>query len=376
MTSEHSFFEEPEEHSIIKRDIVSKYFNAWSNVIISAVKKYNKKIAYIDLFSGQGQYKDGTDSTPTVVLKNAIQNSYMRENLKTFFFEHNATNFEALKSVINNLDGINLLKHSPEIHNLKVGKDILHLIDKTGSIPKLTFIDPYGYKGLSLSLINAVIKDWGSDCIFFFNYNRINPALSNPQSDGNMNELFGKNKAENLRAKINALSPNKREELVLNEICEALRDAKGKYPCYFRFPNKQGTRTSHYLVYVTKDPKGYEIMKGIMAKASSASTQGVPSFSYTSSEKELQMELGLDRPLDELQYMLLNDFAGKTFTMKEIFLKHSIGKNYTMSNYKEALKNLESANQITTAPPANIRRSPKGEITFADHVKVTFPKRS
>src|SRR5207248_10024637 len=35
------------------------------------------------------------------------------------------------------------------------------------------FVDPFGYKGLSLQLVNSVIKDWGCDCVFFFNYNRI-----------------------------------------------------------------------------------------------------------------------------------------------------------------------------------------------------------
>lgn len=71
--------------------------------------------------------------------------------------------------------------------------------------------------------------------------------------------------------------------------------------------------------------------------------------------------------------MLLDEFAGKTITMEEIYLQHHVGKRYIKKNYKAALKNIESQQKITAEPPANQRRKYKGEITFGDTVKVTFP---
>jgi three-Cys-motif partner protein len=44
-------------------------------------------------------------------------------------------------------------------------------------IPTFAFIDPYGYKGLSLGLVHAVLKDWACECLFFLNYNRINAGI-------------------------------------------------------------------------------------------------------------------------------------------------------------------------------------------------------
>lgn len=44
----------------------------------------------------------------------------------------------------------------------------------------------------------------------------------------------------------------------------------------FCFKNESGTRTKHHLIFVTKAFKGYEVMKDIMAKASSSREQGVP----------------------------------------------------------------------------------------------------
>ena len=69
--------------------------------------------------------------------------------------------------------------------------------------------------------------------------------------------------------------------------------------------------------------------------------------------------------------MLLDEFEGQTLTMKEIFDKHQVGRPYLSKNYKTALASLESKGKIEAEPPAAER--PKN--TFADRVKVTFPKR-
>ena len=52
----------------------------------------------------------------------------------------------------------------------------------------------------------------------------------------------------------------------------------GKYTLPFGFKNASGTRTKHHLIFVSKHRLGYKIMKGVMAKQSSVSEQGVPSF--------------------------------------------------------------------------------------------------
>ena len=77
-------------------------------------------------------------------------------------------------------------------------------------MPTFRFIDPFGYRGLSLKIIKGVIKDGGSDCIFFFNYNRINAGISNPVVTSHINALFGQAKADELRARLPRLSPELR----------------------------------------------------------------------------------------------------------------------------------------------------------------------
>jgi len=149
----------------------------------------------------------------------------------------------------------------------------------------------------------------------------------------------------------------------------ALVEMGGRFVQPFCFKDPSGSRTSHHLIFVTKNFKGYEIMKPIMAKESTRFAQGVPSFIYNPNDIVNPPLLNLDRPLDELEKLLLADFAGRRLTMRQIYEQHSVGRPYISRNYKDALLHLEARNVIMTRPSADCRR----KNTFADSVEVIFP---
>jgi three-Cys-motif partner protein len=370
--TENSFFNEQKEQSLIKARIVEKYFWAWAKVIISKVKGSSsvQKIAYVDLFAGAGRYKDGSKSTPVKVLETAIADTDMRNMLVSIFNDADVENVNSLQQAIDSIPGIENLKYRPQISKYEVGEDIVKTFQSMKLVPTLLFVDPWGYKGLSLQLVNSVVKDWGCDCIFFFNYNRINMGLNNDAVKEHINALFGQVRADQLRERLKTLTPQERELTVVEYICEALKEMGGKYVLPFRFRHEMGNRTSHHLIFVSKHPKGYGIMKEIMAKESSEQTQGVPSFEYNPATLQQPLLFELTRPLDQLESMLLDNFSGKTMTMVEIYDQHHQGKPYIKKNYKTALSNLESQGKITVHSPEDKKRR-KG--TFADDLKVTFP---
>jgi three-Cys-motif partner protein len=166
------FFEESREQSQIKARIVAKYFWAWAHV----VRKFSTRIAYIDLFAGPGRYEDGTLSTPLLVLKKAIEDEDMRGMLVTLFNDKDAANVGKLKESIAALSGIKTLAHKPLVMNEVVGDEIAKQFAALKLVPTFFFVDPWGYKGLSLKLINSVLQNWGCDCMFFFNYNCLGSA--------------------------------------------------------------------------------------------------------------------------------------------------------------------------------------------------------
>ena len=176
-----SFFDESREQSAVKTAIVSKYFWSWAKVMMpQAQRGSDPRIAYVDLFAGPGLYKDGTKSTPLLILEKAIQDEKMSQMLVTIFNDKDDNNLHDLQSAIDRLPGIEKLKHRPDVWNKEVGDEMVKLFSSNRLVPTLFFVDPWGYKGLSLLLVDSVLKDWGCDCIFFFNYNRINMGLSNP----------------------------------------------------------------------------------------------------------------------------------------------------------------------------------------------------
>ena len=373
--TDNSFFDEAAEQSQVKTAIVEKYFSAWASVIVRTQKRYPRhaqKIAYIDLFAGPGRYKDGTLSTPLKILSKAVEDEDLRERLVTIFNDKDEANVSSLKKAIRNLPGIETLKFEPEVICEEVGEDIVKTFETMRLIPTLFFVDPWGYKGLSLRLVNSVLKDWGCDAIFFFNYNRINMGMNNEAVREHMEALFDTERFEALRKKLEGKSSRERELLVVEEICEAIKSYGIKYVLPFRFRNAKGTRTSHHLIFASKHFRGYEIMKDIMARESTSHDEGVPSFEYNPADflPKQALLFKLSRPIEDLKADLLASFAGTTLKMKEIYKQHSVDTPFISKNYKDALKELLAEGKITAVSK---KGKPPRKGTFGDDILVTFP---
>ena len=357
------FFDEREDQSEVKARIVSKYFSVWAKII--APRARAKRIGYIDLFAGPGRYKDGSASTPLMVLEQAIADPNMRGCLVTIFNDEDPEHSKSLASEIAKLPGIETLKYRPEVQTGNVGNAVAENLKAVRLIPTFSFIDPFGYKGLSLGLVQGAIKDWGSDCVFFFNYNRINAGISNQLVEEHINALFGTERAAALRAAVTGVSPEKREALVLEHLAQALKELGGNFVLPFRFRNASGRRSTHHLIFVSKHVKGYEIMKEIMAKESSTHDQGVPSLEYSPADASTPLLFSLQRSLEKLADELANTFAGRTITMVQVYNEHHVDTPFIKKNYKDALAALESAKRIEVAAHR--------AGSFGDNVVVTFP---
>lgn len=363
------FFDERTDQSEVKARIVQKYFYAWANVIMPSAQKSGGRIAYIDLYAGPGRYKDGAASTPLLVLQHAIADPKLASMLVAMLNDSDSNNTSTLQTEIDRLPGIGNLKHKPVVSCGEIDEEAEKYFIQTKLIPSFSFIDPFGYKGLSLKIIRGVIKDWGCDCVFFFNYSRINAGIANQAVAGHMDALFGRERADALRARLPGLSPDLREALILEELAGEIKALGGSYVLPFTFRNSAGTRTSHKLVFVSKSFKGYTIMKDIMAKESSTEDQGVPSLAYSPADWSMPLLFSLQRPLDQLWTLLRKEFAGQEMSVAELYELHSVDKRYVMKNYKELLAQLEAEGKIAVRSLKGNRR--KG--TFADHLLVKFP---
>jgi three-Cys-motif partner protein len=96
------FFEEPIEQSEIKGEITASYFKAWARIMIAVAQRAGRDtdIAYVELFSGPGQYENGKPATPRRVLEAAVKDKTIADRLISVFVEGRRDYVTELKNVI------------------------------------------------------------------------------------------------------------------------------------------------------------------------------------------------------------------------------------------------------------------------------------
>lgn len=370
------FFQEFRDQSAIKTEVVAKYFGAWASIMLSQPSR-DPRIAYVDLFSGPGLYDDGTPSTPLILLEKAIRDPRLSRNLVTVFNDKNPLYVASLESLVTKDAKFDVLSHPPQIYNFEIGTDLFNGFSTIGDMPALYFVDPCGYKGLSLDLISNNINNWGCECIFFFNFNRIRAGINNPTVEDLMTDIFGRRGLKKLQAAyVSVQSPVERQALIIDELITVLREKGGKFVLPFEFISDKQRRTSHYIIFVNKHFRGYDIMKDIMYDLSTDKSE-VRRFEYvpirTSQLSMLPQLLDVSDPfsIKVLKELLLQECRGQVRTVKQIHEGHSVDTPYVLRNFKKALIELESEGRVVVDKPAN-KRVRSGIVTLGNDRIVSF----
>ena len=352
---EAEFFKKLREGSRIKQKIVTEYFVAYNRVMAPGPRA---KVGYADLFAGPGLYRNREGATqksiPILVCESAIREKLFREKVHLWFNDGDPKNYEQLKDAIREVPGLATLRYEPTIGNKIIDGRWSGKLNKL-PVPSLVFLDPCGYKGLSLKLIASVLGGFGNDCIFFFNYSRINMKLDLAIMNRSVDEFFEPERAKTLRAKIQNRSASDREDIILTAVKSSITEAGG-IPLAFGFKSDSGRR-SHYLVYASKNRKAAEMMKSILRSASSEVTEGVGSGEHDPRANEAARSLFSG--LYEVEDRLLSIFAGREVTFGAL-LEEEARTRYPESNYRDAILKLESDGRVFVDPPAENRRLQTG----------------
>jgi three-Cys-motif partner protein len=368
------FFEERTDHSRTKSFIVGEYFRRWSGVLAPQVRRRGDCLQYIDLFAGPGVYEDGEESTPVLIVKTALELG-LHDVLDCRFNDADPARAASLHEVLRAIPDVERMKFPPQVYSSSVDEQVTELIERTHLPPTLSFLDPFGYKGLSNRLIQACLKDFGCECIFFFNYKRVNAGIENDNVADHMAALFDVSAVPALRQRLLGLSPRGREAAVMDLLEETLKQrGHAKHVRHFTFLNEAGTRTMHRIVFATKKPLGAKIMKAVMAKASSWDEEGVPSYTCGRAPEHVNVPGLFDhlvRPLTELEESILAAFAGRMVCAGNVHMLHGLDSRYTEQNYKTVLKRLENEGRVQCHPSAGQRKS----NTMKDETLVKFPPR-
>ena len=282
-TTTNDFFVNQKEKSRIKTFIVTEFFKAYFPIIYNST---SADVWYLDLFCGPGIYEDGNKSTPLVLLDviNQFKNNSVREHIKLVFNDHNSNYTDSLRSEIEKHPVMSKLKYKPSITCLKASQVDLSKYT-SNNLPIFSFVDPWGYKDVSTAQVWQLVKNRGSDCVLFFNANRILQDINKPANEKDFSDLFGEyfSEAKQLQHDKEMTQREKADKylsLFSKNLYVTVKKERKKnkipysiyiLPFYVEADDKD--KISHYIVFITKSHKAIQEMRKVMLKCGNSTSE-------------------------------------------------------------------------------------------------------
>ena len=256
------------EQSLVKHLILKRYLLRFSLII---GRKWDS-ITYVDGFSGPwNSQSDGYADTSFAIALQQLRDA--REELATagidlklraFFIEENPRAFAQLKEHVDNITDVEI-----EIRNgtleASIG-DICSFIQRAdGQTFPFVFIDPKGWTGFALDVIQPLLAIHPSEVLINFMTQHIVRFIANDESRESFERLFGQAEfAEDLQN----LKSEDRADAAVFKYREVVSTA-GSFDCtgVAGIVNPLKDRSHFHLIYLSRHPKGLEVFKDAEKKS-------------------------------------------------------------------------------------------------------------
>lgn len=353
MSSSDKYYEKCSDHKRVKSEIVSSYLIPW----VKIVGEHSKGLHYLDMFSGRAIFEDGSPATPLMILdeieKALIEIPWILEKLRLSFYEGDAKNFDILNRVLRSNHTFDKLKNEPCIESKKINKEFISKISNQIEPGTFTFIDPFGYKDITLDLIDRVTKEWGCDCLFYLSISGLVRNFERIEQEENLRHFFGGDEFEALKKRIEGgKASGSRGEIILTGIEQILAEKRKYYTVKYCVEFDKNRKKSHYLMFLSKNKRGFGIMRDIMIARGIKDRYGLPQllFSPKLDLEQNQLEFNLGIETGNLKYYsgrLLADFGGLRMQFP-VLARECLNKGYLLqdAHIRIVLTQLEKKGKI------------------------------
>jgi three-Cys-motif partner protein len=163
------------QHSEVKIDLLRRYLEKYLNILSNS--PFVSDIYIYDLFCGEGVYEGGGKGSPITILETIkdifFANKNKEESKSNFHCCFNDLDDKKIEKLINEINERKLCRPNISGCNFvsKDYKEILpSVIDEINSLKKekaFVFIDPYGYKDISIKNIYCLLENKKSEVLLF-----------------------------------------------------------------------------------------------------------------------------------------------------------------------------------------------------------------
>lgn len=338
-------------HTIAKIEMVRKYFVVWLSIFGVTFKRTD--LWYIDGFAGPGEYTNHPEGSPIAALRaaeEALANpaGWHGGNIHCLFIEQDAERFESLVAKLA------MVPEHPRIErhffNGTFEDGITQLRNDavnpfSPSRPTFAFIDPFGIKGLPLSVVRGVLESPMKEVLINLDSDgvgRVYAAGASANHRKRLNELFGDLDWEE---ELRGVSVDGRGAAIVSMYKRRLGT---RYAFAFEMQKAEG-QLDYHLVFATEHPRGLEKMKEVM---SGFSANGDYIFSDDKDPNQPVLFRFNDPAMHAPQ--MAKRFRGRTVGWDEV-RDYALNES-PFSNPKSMLKILEDRGQLNVSCPSPKRK--------------------
>lgn len=347
-------------HTEAKHEILRRYINAWYPILGS----WNDRLVYLDAFAGPGEYSGGEDGSPIIALDAVLEHDRPPRSgceVNYFFIEKREDRAEHLNELLQEYElpeNINVWV-TPGTFDEEMRATLDDLKEKQADLaPTLALIDPFGFKGVPLSIIRRIMSHEYCEVLITFHYESVNRFATHPNGAINerYDELFGTDEWR----EVEGLAKEDRREFLHNLYRDQLLEqAEIEYVRSFEMRD-YGDRTEYFLFFGTNGYTGLEKMKDVMWRLDPGEGK-----SFSDATVEDQMVMFEREPDVEKLGEMIREWAGDDPVSVDEIERFTVTETpFTTSHWRDALKPFEDDGslEIVESDRQRAKSYPEGTV--------------
>jgi three-Cys-motif partner protein len=324
------------EHTRAKHEILTRYLGAWYSILGSSGLR--NRLLIFDGFAGRARYTDGEPGSPVLIYESAVRavDRGVASIVTVACSEANPANFKSLDRVVAALpsrEGVEIRARHQEFA-VAATPVADWLAKQRGRIPAFVFVDPFGFTGVPLDVIRALMAVDHVEVLLTFMARDMSRFLTLDTVEGTLTEFFG---GDAWRLCVDP-DEDARTECLLLRYQEVVRPKIAQYATPFRVFEDERQATLYYLVHLTNHPLGMRRMKEAMVSRS-------PDMTFwpitVRPKDQLALDVSEGAPWPSLQRHLLERYQRRSVTFEELLNEDYPDGVWVEPQYRAAIVAME-----------------------------------